>query len=98
MSIDLDLIPLEALAEVSKVLEHGAEKHGAHDWRQGHINRSLTYQLDHISQHLDAFVASQNNEDESGLSHLAHVAARCLFIIAHQKCGTAIDDRPANTG
>lgn len=69
----------------------GAHKYGPFNWRTKPVK--LTVYLEAIDRHLAAFADGQDNDPESGASHLSHAAA-CLGIIADaQALGNLIDDR-----
>lgn len=69
----------------------GARKYGPMNWRTAPVR--LTVYLEAIDRHLAAFADGQDNDPESGASHLSHAAA-CLGIIADADAlGNLIDDR-----
>lgn len=76
------LLPSEALLEVIGVLEEGAKKYGADNWRQG-----LTYKavVDSIMRHTLAFLAGEDRDEETGKLHAAHIACNALFLCYFQK-------------
>jgi len=86
----LALLPYNSLAEVAKVFEYGAKKYKMHDWRQGHK------QLDMISaslRHTYKYLEGNNQDEESGLEHLAHAATNLLIVLQQISDGNSIDDR-----
>lgn len=89
----LSLLPFDALEEVAKVLDFGARKYDAHNWRKGmEFSRLVSAALRHIS----AWNLGEDNDPESGLNHLAHAACCILFLTALQKDGKIkekFDDR-----
>lgn len=88
----LGLLPWRALIEVAKVLDHGAKTYGKFNWKGG-FQYSRLY--DAALRHLTAFVEGQDNDEESGLSHLAHLSCCTLFLLTQvleKKCG-GLDDR-----
>lgn len=85
-----DLLPFEALEEVSKVLAHGASKYADHNWRKGMAwSRLLGASL----RHLFSWAKGEDLDEESGLSHLAHAACCILFLISYTLNGSGTDDR-----
>ena len=85
-----DLLPFEALEEVSKVLSHGASKYADHNWRKGmNWSRLLGASL----RHLFAWARGEDLDKESRLSHLAHAACCILFLISYTLNGSGTDDR-----
>ncbi len=86
----LSLIPHEAQLAEAKVLAFGANKYECHNWRGGFAWSRL---LDATLRHLLAFQSGEDNDPESGLSHIAH--ARCCtgFLLAHIESELGDDDR-----
>lgn len=86
----LDLLPFDALEEVSKALNYGASKYETHNWRKGFDYSRL---IGATLRHIGAWQNGQDLDEESGVSHLAHAATNLLFLIALQKEGNGKDDR-----
>ena len=84
------LLPWQATEEVIRVLEHGATKYGAYNWRKGTQWRRY---IDAAMRHLMAFNFGEDSDKESGFSHLAHAVCCLLFLIDFQKSGRGTDDR-----
>jgi hypothetical protein len=87
----LDLLPLSALVEVTKVLEHGAIKYGEWNWRNG-MKWGRLYAA--VLRHLWAWWRGARTDPESGLSHLSHAACTILFLLAYEAEVLGQDDRP----
>lgn len=86
----LALLPIEALIEVGKVMTFGATKYQAHNWRLGFkFSRVSSAAL----RHLFAWIAGEDKDPETGLSHLAHAAACVLFLLTYTLQNTGVDDR-----
>ena len=64
-----ELLPFEALVEVSAVLAYGQRKYAAHNWRNGMLWSRL---LGAALRHIFAWAAGENQDPETGRSHLAH--------------------------
>ncbi len=87
-----DLLPLDALREVVKVLMFGANKYGDRNWESGIIASRLWAAA---MRHLVAWWEGENYDAESGLSHLAHACCCTLFLLALKVRGVHdVDDRP----
>lgn len=88
----LHLIPPAGLAYIAKVMELGAAKYGAYNWREKDVRLTvyLSAMLRHILQELDG----EDIDPESGMSHLAHVAACALIVLDAKAGGQLVDDRP----
>lgn len=63
--------------EVLKVLEFGAKKYGAYNWTKG---LELEATAASITRHLLAIRQGEFIDQESCLSHAAHIAANAMFI------------------
>lgn len=87
----LEYLVLSVLAEDAKVHKHGADKYGKLNWRVSEIKAS-TY-VGAILRHLVAFGEGNDIDDDSGLSHLAHIRACCAVVLDAQIHGTFVDDR-----
>ncbi|WP_375675151.1 dATP/dGTP diphosphohydrolase domain-containing protein [Bartonella sp. CL100XZDX] len=87
----IELIPPLALIEIGKVLEFGAKKYGANNWRNGmHWSRFHGAAL----RHLLAWFGGEHKDAESDLSHLAHAACCILFLMECEAQQIGHDDRP----
>lgn len=94
----LDLIPVAPLEEIGKVMTWAVESKGypAGNWRKC---ASQVRYLGAALRHLFAWARGEDNDGESGLSHLAHAGACCLMLHGLVIDGVAKDDRdrPPNT-
>lgn len=86
----MDLLPVESLTEVAKVLAMGAGKYGDYNWARG-IKYSRV--LAAILRHLFSYISGEDKDPESGLSHLAHAACGLLFLLHYEKYRAEYDDR-----
>lgn len=79
----LDLIPVECIDAIGKVLTFGAEKYFDSSWRQG-INYSRVYAA--TQRHLQAFWGEAPDiDEESKLSHLSHAFCNLAFLLAYEE-------------
>ena len=85
-----DLLPPELLEETAKVLTFGAQKYSAHNWAQG---ASWSRYFSAMMRHMWAWWRGEDNDPETGFSHLAHAACCLSFLIAYQRRGRGEDDR-----
>jgi hypothetical protein len=90
--VRLELMPLDALEEVGKVLTHGARKYGDRNWERG-IQYGRVYGA--LERHASKWFRGQQRDPETGLSHMAHCAANALFLLSYElrRC-KKLDDRP----
>ncbi len=86
----LELLPFEALEEIGKVLEFGAQKYAANNWREGF---KWTRLVGSCLRHLFQWARGIDIDPETGLSHLAHAGCNIVFLISHEKNGYGEDDR-----
>lgn len=87
----LALLPWTLIDEMALVQGYGAAKYGdAHNYRKGmEVTRNLSCALRHIRK----FLRGEDNDPESGKSHLAHAACRLGYVLENMADGVAIDDR-----
>ena len=77
---DFSLLPLSTLTEVVRVLEYGAEKYERNNWLKP-TNWEVSFGC--LMRHMSAWQAGEDNDPESGRSHLAHAACNILQML-HQ--------------
>jgi hypothetical protein len=90
--VQLGLVPAGAMESIARVLECGAAKYGAYNWRESGI-RCTTY-VDAILRHLNAWREGEDLDPESNVSHIAHIAASCCILIDAESFNILHDDRP----
>ncbi len=75
----MDLLPMDALIEVAKVLTFGSRKYGDRNWEKGiDPQRLRAAQLRHDA----AVEMGEDIDPESGLSHTAHKVTDALMELA----------------
>src|SRR5690242_15180617 len=89
--IPCELLPPVALLEVAKALQFGAKKYASWNWAKG---ISYSRVLGAILRHVFAYMKGEDKDPETGISHIAHAACGCLFILHYEKFNTKFDDRP----
>ena len=86
------LIPPESIKGVADVLTFGAKKYGERNWEKG-LDSSRIFSA--AQRHLWAWWSGEENDHESGLSHLHHAAANVMML---QTVGSGfkrlVDNRP----
>lgn len=88
----LHLIPPAAEILESIVMGLGARKYGAFNWRTSKI-RATVY-IAAARSHLAQWLDRQDNDPESGVSHLAHARACLGVLLDALATGNVVDDRP----
>lgn len=77
--LDYTLLPLSGLESVVQALEFGAKKYGAFNYKaKGFTTRRLCAAT---LRHVLAYLKGEDNDPESGLSHLAHAGASILMLL-----------------
>lgn len=85
-----DLLPIEALIELTRVYDMGAIKYDDNNWRKG-MKWSQVYRP--IFSHLFKWLSGQTVDSETGCHHLAMVAWNCLTLVTYQIRKIGTDDR-----
>lgn len=80
----------QSLLRVAEVAGFGEEKYARLNYLNGY---AWSLSFDAMQRHMLAFWSGQNNDDESGLPHLAHAAWHCLAMLAFLERGLGEDDR-----
>ena len=86
-----DLIPPEAEEAIAQVLTFGAAKYGDRNWELG-MDWGRVYAA--MRRHMAAWWGGEDNDPETGMSHLWHASACLAFLTAYEQRGTGTDDRP----
>lgn len=74
----LGLLPRYSLEQIAAVLGFGAEKYGAHNWRE---DIAVQRNLDAALRHIYAANEREDTDPESGLPHLAHAICCLMFAL-----------------
>lgn len=90
-----DLIPARALNQVAEQYGHGASKYADRNWERGYA-WSLSYAA--MQRHAWAFWSGEDNDPESGLSHLAAVVFHAFALMTFVETHPEGDDRPDDDG
>lgn len=77
--VDWTLVPFESLEGMVKVLQFGANKYSAWNWTDGG-GFKWTRVLASCFRHLFAWMRGEDNDPESGLSHIYHAQCNLLFL------------------
>jgi hypothetical protein len=87
----MHLLPPYALEQCSWVHKLGASKYGAYNWRDTGV--CATTYVSAIMRHLNAWRDGEDLDPESGISHIAHIAASCNILLDAAHCDKLQDDR-----
>ena len=88
-------IPWTAVIEMGTVMDGGAHKYGAYNYRDTRI--STTTYHDAILRHFMLWADGEDDDPESKASHLAHVMACCALMIDADH-GDMLEDDRSKTG
>lgn len=87
---ELALIPTIAIFEMAKAFTYGKLKYGKFNFKEGiEITRLISAALRHIYQ----FLAGEDNDQESGNSHLGHAMANLAMALDMLELHSELDDR-----
>jgi len=89
---NMHLIPPVANVLESIVMAAGAAKYGSYNWREKKVRASIY--ISAIYRHLAAWMDGENDDLESGVSHIASARACTGILLDAQSCNCLIDDRP----
>lgn len=88
--LPVGLISTTALRKLAAVLQFGAQKYAAHNWRKG-IEWQRT--IDAALRHLMAYNNGEDIDPESGLSHAAHAMCNLMFLLEWEETHRDLDNR-----
>jgi hypothetical protein len=80
--IRMELLPMDALVEVARVLTHGAKKYAPNNWQE--VPEAKERYTGALLRHLAAWRCGERIDGESGddrLRHIAQVACNALFLL-----------------
>lgn len=86
-----DLVPPDALAELSRVFGFGATKYADRNWERGY-SWGKSYAA--LMRHMTAWWGGEDVDPESGQSHVAHAMWHCSVLLTFIRTHPEKDDRP----
>lgn len=87
---DLSIVPYVAIEQIARALMYGERKYNRNNYLQGfNSNRLIAATLRHVY----AWNSGEDNDPESGLSHVAHALAGLSMLLDCQRVGTLTDGR-----
>jgi hypothetical protein len=89
----IHLVPAALQIQAALAMANGAAKYGPYNWRENRV-RATVY-VSAIQRHLLAWLDGEDIADDSGVSHLGHIAAGVGILLDAEATGNLIDDRPA---
>ena len=91
--VRMDLLPTDAMWAWAEILTFGAVKYSARNWELG-MDWSRVY--GGLMRHITAWWGGEDNDPETGKSHLAHAMCCISFLLAYHIRGVGNDDRPVS--
>ena len=76
--LDWTLLPFSSLQEVVRVMTHGEKKYERENWK---LVEPRERYLRAAFRHLISYKEGEKTDNETGLSHLAHVATNMIFLL-----------------
>jgi hypothetical protein len=73
------LLPTNTVVQVVNVLEYGANKYGAENWK--HVGNARTRYYDAAMRHMESWWKGETLDEESGENHLAHAMCCLMFLM-----------------
>lgn len=87
------LMDTESMEPMIRVLEYGAKKYSADNWKKGLPLRGV---FESMLRHLFALMNGEDDDPESGLPHIGHIQCNAMFIAYYLKHKPELDDRLKN--
>ena len=87
--VPLHLLPFDSLIEIAKVLQFGAKKYAPNNWRKGFVYSRL---FRAGIGHMISWWMGQDNDPETGFSHLAHAGCCVVFLLHFTLRGDSCND------
>jgi hypothetical protein len=78
-----DLLDLDLVEEVVKILTFGANKYGPNNWQKVEDAEERYYAA--LMRHLTEYRKGNSIDEESGLSHLSHLLCNAIFLLWFEK-------------
>jgi len=78
-----DLLPIECIEEVVKVLTMGSCKYGNNNWQNVEPFNERYYAA--LMRHIVEWRKGNTIDEESGLSHLSHAMCNLVFLLWKEK-------------
>ena len=76
--LDLTTVPTEIIRQIAKIRAYGIDKYKERDnWKKVDIK----YYEQAIYRHWLNYISGEENDNESGLKHLSHIACNVAFIL-----------------
>lgn len=84
------LIDFNSLEEMVRVLEYGATKYSKDNWKKGLPTIEI---CESMLRHIFAYLNGEDNDKESGISHIGHIMCNAMFLNYMMKNKPEFDNR-----
>lgn len=74
-----DLLPIEEIEDVVKILTFGAQKYSANSWQQLEDGQNRYFAA--LMRHIVEYRKGNPKDEESGLHHLSHALCNVIFLL-----------------
>ncbi len=88
------LVDFDSLEDMVKVLEFGAVKYGEYNWQKGLKTTDI---IESMLRHVFSYLNGEDNDKESGISHIGHIQCNAMFLAYMQKNKPELDSRRLKT-
>ena len=85
-----DLVDWSSVEEMLKVLEFGAIKYSADNWKKGLNKKEI---LESTQRHLISLFQDETKDPESQLHHAGHIMCNMLFYLYHDRNKSFVTER-----
>jgi hypothetical protein len=90
--VRFSLLPVEPLTDIAKVFTFGAQKYSDYNFMNGEgLKSSRVY--DSLQRHLNSWFGGVDDDEETGLSHLAHAGCCIMMLMLLHKFRPNSDNR-----
>lgn len=84
------LVDFDALEDMVKVLEFGANKYDDNNWKKGLKTPEI---IESMMRHMTAYMRGEDIDPESGLPHTGHILCNAMFLSYMQSFKPDFDTR-----
>jgi hypothetical protein len=88
-----DLLPAYPMFQLARLFSVGAEKYDVRNWEKG---MEWSKVLSPLLRHVFKYMGGEDNDPETELSHMTHVAWNALILLEYERLYRSLDDRTNN--
>ncbi len=96
--VQLSLLQPDILIDIASVFMKGAKKYGRNNWMHDADETKWSRTYDSTLRHIFAFWDGENNDIETGKSHILHAICQLMILHYSIKNKQGIDDRGLYNG